>query len=180
MAICKIKIGLIWIMTADTTIENKVTASGILRLDLEVYRPTMPFVTFDIKPYLYEELIIVEKSFRTAMDSVNWEDNSGKAVSVICSVDAIIPQWVYMLITAKLKPFATSIAFGTEQDHLIKCWERSVENADLSLYYDKKVAVKASEHIPDALYICVSTILAGKVATLMYGEPGLPKVIRKY
>lgn len=167
-------------MTEDTTIENKVTASGILRLDLEAYRPEMTFVTFDIKPYLYEELIIIEKSFRTAMDSVNWEDYSGKAVSVVCSVEAIIPQWVYMLITAKLKPLAASIAYGTEKEHLIKSWEKAIENADLSLYFDKKVAVKASEQIPDALYICVSTILAGKVATLLYGEPGLPKVIRKY
>ncbi|HRB72985.1 MAG TPA: DUF2480 family protein, partial [Flavobacterium sp.] len=146
----------------------------------EAYRPEMTFVTFDIKPYLYEELIIIEKSFRTAMDSVNWEDFSGKAVSVVCSVEAIIPQWVYMLITTKLKPLAASIAYGTEKEHLIKSWEKAIENADLSLYFDKKVAVKASEQIPDALYICVSTILAGKVATLLYGEPGLPKVIRKY
>lgn len=161
-------------------IENKVTASGILRLDLMEYRPTIAFVTFDIRPYLYEELIIMEKNFRIAMDSVNWEAYSGKAVSVCCSVDAIIPQWVYMLVAAKLKPFAESIAFGTEREHLVKLWEKAVENADMTPFYTKKVAFKASEQIPDTLYICATNVLAGNVATLMYGEPGLPKVIRKY
>lgn len=168
-------------MTDDCNpIENKVTASGILRLDLQEYCPIVSFVTFDIRPYLYEELIIMEKNFRTAMDAVYWEDYSGKAVSVCCSVDAIIPQWVYMLVAAKLKPYAASVLFGTEKEHRIKLWEKSVENADLSIYYNKKVAFKASEQIPDALYICATNLLAGKVATLMYGEPGLPKVIRKY
>lgn len=165
---------------SDKTIVNKVTASGILRLDLLQYQPDVVFADFDIKNYLFQELVLIEKEFRIAMEAIDWEAYQGKAVSVYCSVDAIVPQWVYMLVAARLKPYAFSVIFGSEKEHHIKLWENRLLQADLTGYEGEKVAFRASEHIPEALYITATNVLAGKVASLMYGEPGLPKVIRKY
>lgn len=164
---------------SEKGIINKVAASGILRLDLLEYKPKEEFVEFDIKGYLFQELVVREKEFRVAMDSIDWHYYDKKAVSVFCSVDAIVPQWVYMLVTVKLYSHAASVSFGSVEDHILKLWEINLMKADLSNYNEKKVALRASEYIPDAIYVKATTILVDKVTTLMYGEPGLPKVIHK-
>lgn len=164
---------------AEKEIVNKVTASGILRLDLMEYQPQEEFVEFDIKNYLFQELVVREKEFRAAMDAIDWQYYTKKAVSVFCSVDAIVPQWVYMLVTVKLYPYAAFVSFGSVENHVLKLWETNIMQADLSDYMGKKVALKASEFIPDAIYVKATGILTDKVTTLMYGEPGLPKVIHK-
>lgn len=164
---------------SEKEIINKVAASGILRLDLLEYKPKEEFVEFDIKSYLFQELVVREKDFRIAMDGIDWQFYSKKAVSIFCSVDAIVPQWVYMLVTVKLYPYAASVSFGSVDNHILKLWEVNIKEADMSSYNGKKVALRASEHIPDAIYVKATSILIDKVTSLMYGEPGLPKVIHK-
>ena len=44
---------------------NKVAESGLISLDLASLLPANELVVFDIKPYLFMELILKEKEFHT-------------------------------------------------------------------------------------------------------------------
>jgi len=46
------------------TITNKVSESGIITLDLENWFPKEPIDLFDLKDYLFMELILKEKDLR--------------------------------------------------------------------------------------------------------------------
>jgi hypothetical protein len=46
---------------------NKVSESGLISLDLTSFIDPTPIVLFDIKQYLFMELILKEKDFRAAL-----------------------------------------------------------------------------------------------------------------
>ena len=48
-------------------------------------------VVFDIKCWLKDDLILVEKDFREKVSSFDWSSYNGKNVAIQCSNDAIIP-----------------------------------------------------------------------------------------
>jgi len=86
-------------------------------LDLEEYYTPGERVILDINPWLFQELILKEKDFREHIKSHNWIQYEGKLVAIICSADAIVPTWAYMLVTIALqpvanRPIAASIMFG--------------------------------------------------------------------
>ncbi|HEV2355240.1 MAG TPA: DUF2480 family protein, partial [Puia sp.] len=91
---------------------NRVAESGLKTLDLEDYYPREEIVVFDLKPLLFREMILKEKEFRAALQTINWSDYAGKILAVTCTADAIIPAWAYMLIAAQAQPFAHSIVLG--------------------------------------------------------------------
>ena len=91
---------------------NRVTASGLEELNLEDYYPKEEIALFDLKPYLFMELILKEKDFREALQKTEWSVYQGKVVAVTCSTDAIIPMWAYMLVASYLQPVAAEIVFG--------------------------------------------------------------------
>ena len=51
---------------------NKVEASGIIAFDLIDYKPDIETVEFDIKDYLYMEMIVKEKEFRNSMSQIDF------------------------------------------------------------------------------------------------------------
>ena len=94
---------------------NKVAESGLITLDLEQFYPKGIIKTFDLKAYLFMELILKEKDFRAALQTTDWTVYQDSYVAINCSVDAIIPMWAYMLIASYLQPFAKDVVFGDEQ-----------------------------------------------------------------
>jgi len=94
---------------------NKVAESGIVTIDLASLLPSNEIIVFDIKPYLYMELILKEKEFRAALLTTDWTIYQDKVVGIICSADAIIPMWANMLIVSALNPFAKGVYFGNEK-----------------------------------------------------------------
>ncbi|MDM1408820.1 DUF2480 family protein [Myroides sp. DF42-4-2] len=161
------------------TIHNKVTASGIIAFDLLAYKPTVEVVGLDIKQLLYMEMIIKEKEFRIALAQLDFTAFYQKAVAVYCSVDAIIPQWVYMVLADKLYDQAAHFKYSTVEALTLELWESQVQQADLTPFKDQKVVVRANPDIPDSLYIEASKVLKPVVKSLLYGEIGMPKVIFK-
>lgn len=161
------------------TIHNKVTASGIIAFDLLAYKPTVEVVGLDIKQLLYMEMIIKEKEFRIALAQLDFTAFYQKAVAVYCSVDAIIPQWVYMVLADKLYDQAAHFKCSTVEALTLELWESQVQQADLTPFKDQKVVVRANPDIPDSLYIEASKVLKPVVKSLLYGEIGMPKVIFK-
>src|SRR5215208_1835742 len=97
-------------------IVNKVANSGLITLDLEKYLPVGEIMSFDLKDHLFMGLILKEKDFREALKKMDWSVYQDKNVAVICSVDAIIPVWAYMLAAAYLQPVAKDIYTGSADD----------------------------------------------------------------
>ena len=64
---------------------NKVAESSLVTLDLEAFYPRLPVVTFDIRPFLFMELILKEKEFRQQLQEHDWEQYKGKIVAITCS-----------------------------------------------------------------------------------------------
>lgn len=160
-------------------IHNKVTASGIIAFDLLEYKPTIEVVGLDLKQLLYMEMIIKEKEFRIALAQLDFTSFREKAVAVYCSVDAIIPQWVYMVIADKLADQEVYFKFCSVDALALELWETQVQQAEVSSFQDQKVVVRANPDIPDSLYIEASKVLKPVVKSLLYGEIGMPKVIFK-
>jgi len=155
-------------------IVNKVAESGIMTLDLAPYIPEADsFADFDLKPFLFRELILREKDYRTALQTFDWSSYEGKNVAIFCSVDAIIPMWAYMLASAYLQPVAQSIYFGTQQE--MKKWlvSKNIGQIDIAEYNDKRVVLKGcgDTPIPEMAYIAATERLRPIVKSLMYGEP---------
>lgn len=155
-------------------IVNKVAESGIVTLDLAQYLPAeTQIAAFDLKPFLFMEMILKEKDYRAALLAYDWTAFEGKHVAVFCSADAIIPMWAYMLAGAYLQPVAGSVYFGTTDElrrHLVA---ENIGAIHAEEYFDKRVVVKGcgDEKIPEQAYLQVTQKLRPVVKSLMYGEP---------
>lgn len=153
---------------------NKVAESGIVTLDLTQYLPDEnTLMGFDLKSFLFREMILREKDFREALKVHDWQAYQAKHVYIYCSVDAIIPMWAHMLIAVYVQPVAASVFYGTQdevQRHLLL---QSIASLDLSEYTDKRVVIKgcADVHVPAEAYVAITAALLPKVKSLMYGEP---------
>ena len=60
---------------------NKVSNSGLITLDLEKFMPSGEPVSFDLKDYLFMELILKEKDFRESLKNLDWSAYEGKKCS---------------------------------------------------------------------------------------------------
>lgn len=161
------------------TFVNKATASGIIAFDFLDYKPTTEIVELDIKNHLFMGMIVKEKEFKESIAAIDYSIYSEKAVGIICSTDAIIPPWAYMLIMEKLSPYAAYVDLNNAETILLDLWKRRLTYADLKCYKDQKVVVRASTTHDPALYLLAAGLLKPLVKSLMYGEVGLPKVIFK-
>ena len=92
-------------------IVNKVAESGIVSIDLEELYEDGERVIFDVKPHLFQGLILKEKDFREFIKSNDWSFYKDKIVGITCTADAIVPTWAYMLVTLALEPCAKRIFF---------------------------------------------------------------------
>ncbi|WP_318345182.1 DUF2480 family protein [Flagellimonas baculiformis] len=153
--------------------------NGILTLDLLEYQPKEKSQPFDIKDGLTHGMILVEKEFRLFLSQMDWEFFRGKPVAVACTEDAIVPQWAFMAISAKLQGIASEIALATPDQLNLRLWRESIESSDFSHLKGQRVVVQQNSHIAPELYMSITEKLKPWVAALFYGEAGLPKVIYK-
>lgn len=158
---------------------NKVDASGIVAIDLLDLKPIEKIAVLDIKDHLFMGLIVKEKEFRESVSAIDFTKFKDKIVAVICSADAILPPWIFMLIAEKIFAYTENIYFDNPEKVLENIWLDNLKTADLTFYKDKKVVVRARTEITPALYLSATLFLKPLVKTLMYGEIGMPKVIFK-
>lgn len=152
---------------------NKVAESGIITIDLEQYFPKEEVVSFDLKPFLFMELILKEKDFRAALPEHNWDQYAGKVVAVFCSADAIIPVWAYMLVASHLQPMAKEVFFGTVEEVQRKLLSRNLSEIDPKTFEDKRVVLKGCGELEIGAhaYLELTAKLRPVVKSIMYGEP---------
>jgi hypothetical protein len=155
------------------TIVNKVAESGLITLDLEEYYPKEEIVVFDLKDYLFMELILKEKDFRAALQNHDWNQYQNKNVALTCTADAIIPMWAYMLVTGYLQPFANEIIFGNKETAISTLILENLSKIKGEAFADKRVVVKGcgDVHIPESAYVELTNRLRPFVKSIMYGEP---------
>ncbi|HRO42665.1 MAG TPA: DUF2480 family protein [Flavipsychrobacter sp.] len=156
------------------TIANKVTESGIITLDLTEHLPREKDIApFDLKPFLFREMILREKDYRASLLIHDWAQYANKHVAIFCSTDAIIPMWAHMLAASYLQPVAASVFFGSEEElrkHLLLA---NLSFIDPKEYQDKRVVIKGcgDTPVPELAYVAITAKLRPYVKSLMYGEP---------
>ena len=153
--------------------KNKVAESGLISLDLAQFIPNNDIVVFDIKPYLFMELILKEKDFRASLASIDWTQFENKIVGIFCSTDAIIPMWANMLIVANLSPHVKSVFFGDENKARELVLLEEIQKMDTASFFDQRVVVKGCGEIPigESAFIAITQKLLPIVKSIMYGEP---------
>ncbi len=152
---------------------NKVAESGLVTLDLEKWYPRESTAIFDLKGYLFMEMILKEKDFREALKNTDWTVYQDKHVAITCSADAIIPVWAYMLVASYLEPVAREIIMGNEQDLHKHLFLKNLGAIDPQEYADARVVIKGCGEtpIPDYVYMEITRKLRPVVKSIMYGEP---------
>ena len=152
---------------------NKVAESGIVTIDLASLLPSNEIVVFDIKPFLFMELILKEKDFRAALLTTDWTLYQDKVVGIICSADAIIPMWANMLIVSALNPFAKAVYFGNENKVREQQLLENINILNINEYNDQRVVIKGCGDTPigESAYIAITQKLRPVVKSIMYGEP---------
>ncbi len=152
---------------------NKVAESGIITIDLASFLPSNEIVLFDIKPYLFMELILKEKDFRACLAAIDWSIYQDKIVGIFCSADAIIPMWANMLIVSGLQPIAKAVYFGNENKVREQVLLENIGQLNTQDYLDQRVVIKGCGETPigESAYVAITQKLRPAVKSIMYGEP---------
>lgn len=156
----------------STPIENKVANSGLVTLNLEEYFHAGERVVIDIKPWLFMEMILKEKDFREHIKQHNWAQYQGKNVAFICSTDAIIPTWAYMLIAVNIEPYAHRYVFGSIDTLNTVLYQDALQKINPADYTDVRVIIKGCSDVPVPVsaYVELTHKLAPFAKSIMYGE----------
>ena len=151
---------------------NRVASSKLTTVDLEDFYPEGKRIVFDIKDWLFEELILHEKDFRESVKNHDWSQYQNSYVSLTCSTDAIIPSWAYLLLTSELIPFAKKVIVGDLTVLETVIFQEVIQQLDTSEYKDKPVIIKgcANKPIPPSAYTLLIEKIKPVAKTIMFGE----------
>jgi hypothetical protein len=155
-------------------IVNKVAQSGLIVLDMKSFVPSDDdVVIFDLKPFLFQELLLREKDFRASMKSLDWSQYQDKYVAITCSSDAIVPMWAYMLIASNLEGIAKDFIFGDKNQMNQHVLIQHIQNIDREAYKDVKLVIKGCGDVSvyEGAYLAITKHLKPVVKSLMFGEP---------
>lgn len=153
-------------------IENKVAGSGLITLDLETFFPEEEIATFDLKQFLFMGLVLKEKDFREALKTFDWVVYQNKYVSIICSADAIVPVWAYMLVGTYLSNLNIKYFFGSKDELVNASYIAAIEKMDVTPFINERVIIKgcSDKPVPVSAYLIITKKLMPVVKSLMYGE----------
>jgi hypothetical protein len=158
---------------SEKPLVNRVAASSLITLDLEKYYPEVNLAHFDIKDYLFKELILREKDFREALKVHDWEQYQGKTLLVYCSSDAIIPIWAYMLVASHATPFTEDLFQGTEEVFLENAYSNIIDALDPAAFEDQRIVIKgcSDKKVPLSAYLNLTQKLQPIAKSILFGEP---------
>ncbi|WP_338766065.1 DUF2480 family protein [Bernardetia sp. ABR2-2B] len=151
---------------------NKVVNSSVITFDLEDLYPEGERITYDLKDNLFQELILKEKDFRAFVKNHDWTQYEGKLVNIICSVDAIVPMWAFMVVISNIQPFAKKVIIGTSEELESELYRDIFNSFDWKQFENSKVVIKGCSkvQIPNYVYGEVTRKLAPIAKLIMFGE----------
>lgn len=156
----------------EDVVINKVAESGLITLDLEDFYPKEETAVFDLKNYLFMDLILKEKDFRESLKNVDWNIYKNKNVCITCSADVIIPMWANMLAATYLQPVAKEIVYGNE-DFLHKVlYLKNLSQININEFAGKRIIIKGcgDKTVSEIAYVEITRLLKPVVKSIMYGE----------
>lgn len=153
-------------------IVNRVANSKLRTVDLEEMYPAGKRILFDIKDWLFEELILKEKDFRDSVKQHDWSQYTGAFVAIHCSVDAIIPSWAFMLVATELIPHAKKVVIGDLEILETLIFQERIDQLDLADFKDKPVIIKgcADKYIPESAFGLLISKIQPIAKSILFGE----------
>jgi hypothetical protein len=150
---------------------NRVQESGLIQVDLASLLAPPPVSEVDLAAWLSEGAILRERAFREAVDAWDATGLTGHVVALECSVDAILADWAWMLVAAKLTAAGAHPIQGTRQEAETLAWRMAVNALDLDTYRNERVIVKgcATAGGPATL-VAFTQRVTPVVRSLMFGE----------
>jgi hypothetical protein len=151
---------------------NRVAQSKLIVIDLEDFYPKGARIVFDIKDWLFEGFVLKEKDFRRYVSEHDWSQYQNQYVALLCSTDAIVPAWAYMLITIELATFSKKVIIGDLNTLEASIYQDIINDLDLNSYQDQPVIIKgcSNKPVPDNAYILLTEKLKPVARSIMYGE----------
>lgn len=151
---------------------NKVASSGLTEFNLEDFYPKGERAVFDLKDFLFQGLILKEKDFREALKNFDFTTYSGKYVAVLCSADAIVPSWAFMLVAVYLEPYAKRVVFGNTETLETVLYTDALSKLDLEKFRGEKIIIKGCSKypVPESAYVEITRLLRPLAKSIMYGE----------
>lgn len=159
--------------TEKQVLVNRVAESSLITINLENFFPDVEFATFDVKDFLFMELILKEKEFREALKAYDWAALKDKVLLLYCSNDAIIPTWAFMLVTVNATPYVKEIFQGKGEEYYKNYMSKALDKIDFSQYDQQRIVIKGcgNKPIPVSAYIDITNKLQPFAQSIMYGEP---------
>lgn len=152
---------------------NRVASSPLKTIDLEEFYDPRERIIFDLKPYLFQELILKEKDFRDSLKALDWTIYEDKVVAISCTADAIIPNWAFILVGTYLHKFRVPFVIGNMEALEQYLFDQAIQSLAIEDFKDRPVVIKGCSKYPLPLYAYgkVLNMLQSSVKSIMYGEP---------
>ena len=156
----------------EKEIINRISKSKLVSIDIDEILLDFEVVTFDLKKYLKNDLVLIEKDFRDVMKKHKWKQYFGKKISIICSNNAIVPDWAFMLVSSYLKKNKIDNYIADEDQIKNIILFESLNNIDLSIYTNKVIVIKgcSKRNIPKYAYSILIDRLQPIAKKIMFGE----------
>ena len=151
---------------------NRVTNSKLETIDLESFISDNQRKTFDLKKCLKNDLVLIEKDFRENLQNHDWKQYKNNFLSIVCSNDAIIPDWAFLLVSSYLKKDEIKHVIGSLELLENILINETINNYDFSNYKNKAVIIKgcSNKFIPKSSYSILIDKLQPVVKSIMFGE----------
>lgn len=152
---------------------NKVAGSGIVSINLEEYYTEGERREFDLAEFLFKGLVLKEKEFRESLKKHDWTQYKNKLVNIICSADAIVPTWAFMLVVIELEPYANRVFCSSKPEMELLLFKEKLNQIHPEDFKGARVVIKgcADKPVPLNAYAELTALLKPYAKSIMYGEP---------
>lgn len=152
---------------------NKVDQHDLVVFDLETLLEGVKITTLDLATLLDDPFFLREQSFRAQVKALEISPFEGAYVAITDSSEAIVPNWAYMLLAARLMDVAHSVHIGDEREVRSRLIREKLTALPTSAYRGQTVIIKGcgSGSVPPDAYAVSLQVFAQDAKKVMFGEP---------
>jgi hypothetical protein len=154
--------------------ENKVANKAIETIDLLKLIDLNSIKGFDVKPFLFQGIILKESEFREQLKTFDFSNLQNAKVYIYCSTQAIIPMWAFMLLSSYLTDAQIPHLFAKDYEEAINLFiAKEIDKLDENIYRNKRVIIKGCSgkfSVKENAYVKITQKLKPVVKAISYGE----------